>query len=132
MRVFIDKTGMEINLERIDGDDSFAGILEGSAYMIREHRYVQGCSKNEKEDGCYVFGMEELGDELALGNKYSVLPLQERWVAYLYTNSWEPDGRYFLKLMWYQDAMDPFQKLKSIISETVFRDHAVFLEGYDE
>jgi len=134
MRIFYDKCGLPIHLQSISGEDSFAGIIEGSPWIIQRHRYLKGCEINEQKKGVYVYGLDEIKQQIDTNDKHTdIWPPQERWTANLhaYLNT-RVNGRYSLKLKWYQNQKDPFEYMALILSSIDFMSHAIFVEEMDE
>lgn len=141
MRKFKDKKGYEISVSSISGDDSFAGIIEGSAYMVRKMRILTAKRDMEKTEGVFYWGLEELENEIeSLGRTTNILPPKERWIAYVGVSSYlGPDGDVYkyenksLKIHWYQENCDPMETLKNIVSNIDFLSLCVteITEEYD-
>lgn len=141
MRQYKDRKGYQISVCTIQGDNSFAGILEGSAYMVRKMRYMKATRDMEKNKGVLYWGLNELEKEIQyLERTTDIWPPKERWVASVGVSSYlGPDGDVYkyknknLKIIWFQEGGDPMLELENIISEIDFESLCVteITEEYD-
>ncbi|OUS24526.1 hypothetical protein A9Q99_24320 [Gammaproteobacteria bacterium 45_16_T64] len=106
MRILTDITGKELRLNKIEGVDALAGILEGSPYMIRKMR-VFSAKKYMNGAGQFFSGIELLEKEVeTLKRDCDQLPLRELWLAEISTGNKFNDGKFStnrLNVQWYQE-----------------------------
>lgn len=128
MRQYKDEKGYQLTVDSIQGDDSFSGILEGSAYMVRKMRFIKAKRDIEQNLGVLYWGLDELEKEIeSLERTTDIWPPKERWVAFVGVSSYlGKNGDVYkyenkrLKIVWFQEGGDPMETLKNIISKIDF------------
>jgi hypothetical protein len=125
MRELKDKTGRIITIDKIEAEDAFQGVLEGTPYLIRKLRLISAQKYIEKQG--YIFhSIHELQQDLDTCDKDSSdLPLREIWSAQVstgakYVNDHDKFRSDVLNIKWYQEGGDPFKKLNEIVSNLNF------------
>lgn len=125
MRILTDINNDEIHLERITGEDVYAGVIEATPYMVRQYR-VTDAKKQLATLGCYFYGLADLESDLeTAGSNSDIWPTPERWEAKLVK------GSNVLYVMWYQEGGDPIEYLRTIVSGINFKERAVRKEEQD-
>lgn len=121
MRPMKNKQGIAVTIESIQGEFARAGMLEGTPYLGRKLRLLQGRHAMERP-GCYVDGLDALEQEIArLDRSCDVWAPDERWSARLVTpTDWPSCLRRHVHIYWYQDVGDPFARLATIFAELDF------------
>ena len=135
MRIFTDKNAKTVHVVSLSGNDSFAGIIEATPYLVKRHRLIQGCRYMEECQGGYVHGLDELEQEIKIrGKNDDIWPPQERWVAKLVSRSVkaEQSGNCCVTARWYQEGGDPFEMLKTIVSNIDFYQYCIFVADTDK
>ena len=121
MRPLKDIKGIIVHPESISGRDAYASMLEGTPYLARKFRLLQGRSLMESP-GSFVFGLDELEREIArLPRDTSVWPPNECWRARLVgAIDWGKFLRLSLTVHWYQEGGDPMEKLADLVATLDF------------
>ena len=117
MRQLIDRAGFSAQIENIRGEDAYAGMLEGTPYLARRFRLLQGRNLMNSP-GHFVHGMDELEREIEETQRDTeIWAPNERWTAKLVE---EPDYsrgvRKFVFITWYQQAEDPMERPTKIVA----------------
>lgn len=117
MRKLIDKNGIEVWPESVNGSDAYAGMLEGSPYMARKFRLLMGRSQMQTR-GHYVHGLDELEREIAgMSRDFDIWAPNERWTAKMVEAFRDLSRqRNFVWVTWYQSGGDPMQQLADIVA----------------
>ena len=112
-----DKNDLKVQIEVIRGDDAYAGMLEGTPYLARKMRLLQG-RERMKRAGEYVDGLDDLEREISgMQRDYEIWAPNERWSARLITPiDWASHRRHYLVISWYQQGGDPLSRLAAIVS----------------
>ncbi len=124
MRTLTDANGLAVTIDVIRGEDAYASMLEGTAYLARRFRLMTG-RKLMETPGQLVHGLAALERELEeIPKDTLVWPPNERWTARLIT---ETDSQLHLRswvlITWYQSAEDPMVRLTEIVN-------SIYLEQY--
>jgi hypothetical protein len=124
VRKYKDKTGLNLDLFSITGEDAFSGMLEGSPYMVRKYRLLKANNMIGKK-GVFYYGQEEIEQELStLPKDTDIWPADERWYAVIGANNYLGGGkvkRERLSIHWYQQGENPMEKLQLIIEQLDFQ-----------
>jgi hypothetical protein len=121
MKALQDKNGLTVHVDLMTGYDHAARVLDGSPYLQRKLRLLQG-RKHMSQPGHYVHGLDELERELSeLARAHDGLPENDAWCARLVSPVDLPSGRrHWLEVRWYQDGGDPFLRLAAMVSTLDF------------
>lgn len=125
MRPMNDKTGLPLKVATINGEFARAGMLEGTAYLERRFRHMQGRNAM-KSPGCYVDGLEALEREIAeLSPQCDAWAPNERWSARVVTDTdWTTYLRHALCIDWFQEGGDPLERLAAILAGIDFMQYS--------
>ena len=63
MRILQDKNGFAVKIDVIRGEDAYAGMIEGTPYLARRFRLLQG-QREMGKPGHFVHGLDELEREI--------------------------------------------------------------------
>lgn len=112
MRPMNDKQGLPLKIGRISGDYAREGMLEGTPYLERRFRLIQGRTRMESP-GIYVDGLDVLEREIAeLKRDCEVWAPNESWCAKVVTDTdWNSCLRHYVHLHWFQEGGDPLGRL---------------------
>ncbi len=124
MRKITDKSGFETFIEFVKGENAFAGLQEGTPYLVRKMRLSSG-RQNMRMPGCYFHGLDDIERELnAMPPNHNVWPHNEKWTAKLVSASQgNARRREYLVVHWFQQDEDPMQRLRDILSGLEFREY---------
>jgi hypothetical protein len=125
MRDMTDSKGIIVRPESVTGDDAYAGMLEGTPYLARRFRLIQGRNAMT-QPGVLVYGLDELEREIEVTSRDTDLwAPNERWTARLVSDvDYKNMVRHYMLLTWYQRAEDPMQRLSDIVKTLDFRRHS--------
>ena len=121
MRKMVDAKGVVVTAEFVRGEDAYAGMLEGTPYLARKFRLMQG-QQMMKRAGTIVLGLDELEREIAVTTRDSDnWAPNERWTARLIgTTDRGRNIRRYLILIWYQKGIDPMLRLANLVTDLDF------------
>jgi len=127
MRQLSDKGGMKLQIDQIQGVNSFSGMIEGTPYLMRKFRLH--CAKPFAEKPGHIFdSVEALEKDLESCEPDSVdWPEKEHWTAEISNGTSFDAGRDTfssrkLTVGWYQEGDDPFERLREIMTRLYFRE----------
>ena len=121
MRQLKDARGSIVYPERVSGTDAYAGMIEGTPYLARKFRLLQGRAAM-KSPGVFVFGLDELEHEIAqISRDIKDWAPNESWESRLVSEvDWENFRRRYLIVRWYQEGGDPMEKLARLVATLDF------------
>ena len=125
MRDLTDSEGVIVRPESIAGEDAYAGMLEGTPYLARKFRLIQGRNAMT-QPGVLVHGLDDLEREIEVTPRDTDLwAPNERWTAHLVSGvDYARMVRRCMVLVWYQSAEDPMERLSRIVKTIDFQWHS--------
>jgi hypothetical protein len=132
----MDNLGLEVRIDLIQGNDAYAGMIEGTPWLARKFRLMQ-CRKKIAQLGQYVDGIDLLERELEdLSRDTETWAPNEHWFARLVSETvWTtpidkgshtewPGHRQVLGISWYQEGGDPLVRLAEIVRGLDFKKYS--------